>query len=234
VARDHEGQEDRSENESGAGQRWPGPLRTFLQPSTHAQQLQEGPRSTYSSAVVTSAPLQETPRTTPLAATSRRRASRADHRRVRPFADREVWPSTRGGRPGGPEGSVPLIPGAEPFAQRRRPRRSAVLHGSRLAFFPSRCGRGEALAGAWAEVRLPRLPGHGSTWQDSSVTRWTTGWPRPRVVAELRETCSDVSSWDCDGWTLALRLAAPRHELRAGPRQPFGPQRQQAALCPAA
>jgi carboxylesterase len=67
----------------------------------------------------------------------------------------------------------------------------------------------DALAGAGLTVRLPRLPGHGSTWQDMAVTRWDD-WlaEAERAFAELRAACTDVFVAGLSmGGALALRLA---------------------------
>ena len=66
---------------------------------------------------------------------------------------------------------MPLIPGAEPFSHDGGPVGALVVHGftgSPKSMRPW----AEHLAAAGLSVRLPRLPGHGSTWRDMAVTTW--------------------------------------------------------------
>ncbi len=67
----------------------------------------------------------------------------------------------------------------------------------------------EHLAEAGHTVRLPRLPGHGTTWQEAN----TTGWPQwyaevSQAFADLRRACDLVFVAGISmGGTLATRLA---------------------------
>jgi carboxylesterase len=112
---------------------------------------------------------------------------------------------------------VPLMPGAEPFAHDGGSVGALVLHGftgSPRSVRPW----GEALADAGLSVRLPRLPGHGSTWQDMSVTRWAD-WLDAAGSAfdELTARCSDVFVMGLSmGGTLSLRLAELRGDAVSG------------------
>jgi esterase/lipase len=67
---------------------------------------------------------------------------------------------------------VPLLPGAEPFAADGGSIGVLLSHGftgSPQSLRPW----AEHLAAAGYAVRLPRLPGHGTTWQEMNTTRWT-------------------------------------------------------------
>ena len=67
---------------------------------------------------------------------------------------------------------MPLLPGAEPFAADGGSIGVLLSHG----FTGSPQGLrpwAEHLAAAGYTVRLPRLPGHGTSWQEMNATRWT-------------------------------------------------------------
>jgi carboxylesterase len=70
----------------------------------------------------------------------------------------------------------------------------------------------EHLAGAGHTVRVPRLPGHGTTWQDLNRTRWPDWYAElDRALTELRSRCSRVAVAGLSmGGCLALRLAEQR------------------------
>jgi carboxylesterase len=106
-----------------------------------------------------------------------------------------------------------LIPGAEPFAHDGGPVGALVVHGftgSPISMRPW----AQALADAGLTVRLPRLPGHGSTWQDMAVTTWDDWYSAvDSAFSELTERCADVFVCGLSmGGSLSLRLA----ELRGG------------------
>jgi carboxylesterase len=67
----------------------------------------------------------------------------------------------------------------------------------------------EYLAAAGLTVRLPRLPGHGTRWQDLNATRWPDWYAQAeRGLTELSGRCPDVFVMGLSmGGTLALRLA---------------------------
>lgn len=70
----------------------------------------------------------------------------------------------------------------------------------------------EALAGAGFAVRMPLLPGHGTTWQDLSRTRWQQ-WhdALDQAWLELDAECDQVFAAGLSmGGALALRIAATR------------------------
>lgn len=68
------------------------------------------------------------------------------------------------------------------------------------------------LADAGLSVRLPRLPGHGTCWQDLQLTRWQDWFASvDRAFASLRRDCDAVFVAGLSmGATLALRLAQTR------------------------
>jgi carboxylesterase len=61
-------------------------------------------------------------------------------------------------------------------------------------------------------VRVPRLPGHGTTWQDMNRTRWTDWYAEvDTALTDLRATCDRVVVAGLSmGGCLALRLAEQR------------------------
>ncbi|MGH3492421.1 MAG: alpha/beta hydrolase [Sciscionella sp.] len=77
---------------------------------------------------------------------------------------------------------------------------------------------GEALAEAGYTVRCPRLPGHGTSWQECNRTRWQDWYDC--VAAELDlllARCASVFACGLSmGGTLALRLAEQRGAELAG------------------
>src|SRR3954471_3550547 len=114
-------------------------------------------------------------------------------------------------------GPVTLRPEAEPFAADGGPVGAVLSHG--LTGMPgSLHAWGRALADAGLTVRVPRLPGHGTRWQDANKVTWQDWY------AELERTFDEVRS-RCDrtfvmglsmGGTVALRLAEQRGDDVAG------------------
>jgi carboxylesterase len=103
---------------------------------------------------------------------------------------------------------VPLMAGAEPFASDAGPVGALVLHGftgSPKSMRPW----AERLATEGLTVRLPRLPGHGSSWRDLALTRWEDWYGEAdRAFGELTRSCAEVFVMALSmGGTLALRLA---------------------------
>ena len=101
-----------------------------------------------------------------------------------------------------------VIPGAEPFSH----------DGSRVGVLLSHGFTGspksmrpwaEHLASAGYTVRLPRLPGHGTTWQEMNRTRWEDWYAvLDRDFRELHEQCDRVFVGGLSmGGTLVTRLA---------------------------
>ncbi len=112
---------------------------------------------------------------------------------------------------------MPLIPGAEPFAHDGGRVGALVLHGFTGSPKSMRPWADE-LAAAGLTVRLPRLPGHGSVWQDMAVTRWDD-WlgEAARAFDELSGRCDDVFVMGLSmGGSLSLRLAELRGDAVKG------------------
>jgi carboxylesterase len=104
-----------------------------------------------------------------------------------------------------------VVPGAEPF--RADGDRTGILLSHGFTGSPaSMTPWARHLAALGHTVRVPRLPGHGTTWQDMNRTRWTD-WYRELDIAltELRSTCDRVVVAGLSmGGCLALRLAQHR------------------------
>jgi carboxylesterase len=112
---------------------------------------------------------------------------------------------------------VPVLPGAEPFRDDRGPVGVLLCHGftgSPQSLRPW----GDALAAADLSVLCPRLPGHGTQWQELNHTRWQDWY------AEIEHAFDDLSG-RCDevfvmglsmGGTLSLRLAEQRSNEVSG------------------
>ncbi|NHC12372.1 alpha/beta hydrolase [Motilibacter deserti] len=112
---------------------------------------------------------------------------------------------------------MPLMPGAEPFAADGGPVGALVCHG--FTGTPQSVRPwAEHLAAAGLTVRLPRLAGHGTRWQDLAVTRWPDWYATvDRALDDLRARCDRVVVCGLSmGGTLALRLAQERPADVAG------------------
>ena len=64
-----------------------------------------------------------------------------------------------------------VVPGAEPWSADGDGTGVLVIHGFTGSPASVRPWAAELAAQGWT-VRVPRLPGHGTRWQDMSVTRW--------------------------------------------------------------
>lgn len=104
-----------------------------------------------------------------------------------------------------------ILPGAEPYAHDGGPVGALLIHG-----FTGSPGSmrpwGERLAAAGLSVRVPRLPGHGTSWRDLAHTGWPDWYGEvARAHDELLARCSTVAVMGLSmGGTLALRLAEQR------------------------
>jgi carboxylesterase len=112
---------------------------------------------------------------------------------------------------------MPLMPGAEPLSVDGGPIGALVLHG----FTGTPQGVRDwavSLADAGLTVTVPRLPGHGTRWQDMNRTRWTDWYAEAeRAFDELRHCCAAVFVCGLSmGGTLTLRLAEQRSSEIAG------------------
>src|SRR4051812_11023041 len=109
--------------------------------------------------------------------------------------------------------TVPLDikPGAEPFSAAGG--RTAVLlsHGFTASPAPT-TPWARQLAGLGYTVRVPRLPGHGTTWKDMNRSRWQHWYAElDDALTELRGRCDQVVVAGLSmGGCLALRLAEQR------------------------
>jgi len=103
---------------------------------------------------------------------------------------------------------MPLVPGAEPWSIDGDGVGILVLHGftgSPKSVKPW----GQALGEQGWSVRVPRLPGHGTRWQDMNITTWEDWYAEAdRNLRELRARCEQVFVMGLSmGGTLTLRLA---------------------------
>jgi carboxylesterase len=107
---------------------------------------------------------------------------------------------------------VPLIPGAEPFVARGDWLGILVLHGVRGSPV-SVASWARHLADAGHTVAAPRLPGHGTRWQDLNRTRWHDWYEEAdrNYVWLTQRSDTVVVMGLSNGATLGLRLAE-RHD----------------------
>jgi carboxylesterase len=106
---------------------------------------------------------------------------------------------------------VGVMPGAEPFTADGGDVGVVLSHGF-TGTPQSLRPWAEHLAAAGLTVRLPRLPGHGTRWQDLNDTRWLDWYGEvERALDELRGRCRQVFAMGLSmGGTLVLRLAEQR------------------------
>ena len=112
---------------------------------------------------------------------------------------------------GGMSQTLAVVPGAEPFSHDGGPVGVLLSHGftgSPASITPW----ARSLAERGHTVRVPRLPGHGTTWQDLNATRWDDWYATvDATLSELRERCDQVVVGGLSmGGGLALRLAELR------------------------
>ena len=101
-----------------------------------------------------------------------------------------------------------VLPGAEPYSHAGGPTGALLCHGftgSPQSLRPW----AEFLADAGLTVSLPRLPGHGTTWQEMARTRWEDWYAEiERAFDELRATTDEIFLMGLSmGGCLALRVA---------------------------
>lgn len=103
---------------------------------------------------------------------------------------------------------MPVLPGAEPFTADGGSVGVVVSHGF-TATPRSVLPWARHLAAAGYSVRLPLLPGHGTTWQDANRSSWQQWYAEiRRAHDELAERCDTVFAAGLSmGGTLVLRLA---------------------------
>lgn len=103
---------------------------------------------------------------------------------------------------------MPLLPGAEPYHHEGGPVGALLCHGF-TGTPQSLRPWAQHLAAEGLTVSLPRLPGHGTSWQDMARTRWEDWYAEvDRAFAELRGRCLQVFVMGLSlGGCMALRLA---------------------------
>jgi carboxylesterase len=104
---------------------------------------------------------------------------------------------------------VPILSGAEPFVHDGSEDIGVLLCHGFTSTPQSMRAWGEHLAADGITVRCPRLPGHGTRWQELNRTRWTDWYATAeREFDTLRRQCRTVLVFGQSmGGTLALRLA---------------------------
>jgi carboxylesterase len=112
---------------------------------------------------------------------------------------------------------MPVLPGAEPFTHKGGTTGVLLCHGftgSPQSLRPW----AEYLAEAGLSVWLPRLPGHGTTWQEMGRTRWEDWYAEvDRAFDELRAQSDEIFVMGLSmGGCLALRLAELRGPAVSG------------------
>lgn len=121
-------------------------------------------------------------------------------------------------------GHPPVHPTATPFSAPPRPeltggRRVGVLLSHGFTGSPaSMVPWGQHLAGLGYAVEVPRLPGHGTTWQELNTLTWDDWYAElSGVFDRLRATTDAVVVGGLSmGGALALRLAADRPDPTTG------------------
>jgi carboxylesterase len=112
---------------------------------------------------------------------------------------------------------VPVLPEAEPFHADGGPVGVLLLHGftgSPRSMRPW----ADHLAESGYTVDLPRLPGHGTSWQEMNQTTWQDWYAEAaRSLDTVTRTCDQVFVAGLSmGGCLALRLAAEQPDDVAG------------------
>jgi carboxylesterase len=107
-----------------------------------------------------------------------------------------------------------LLPGAEPFSADGSPIGVVVSHGftgSPVSMRPW----AEQLAAAGFTVRLPLLPGHGTSWQDLNTRKWPEWYAAiESTYQELTDRCEQVFAVGLSmGGCLVTKLAIDHPEV---------------------
>lgn len=111
---------------------------------------------------------------------------------------------------------VPILPGAEPFQADGGDVAVLLVHGF-TSTPQSLRSWAEHHAAAGLTVRLPRLPGHGTSWQELNRTRWPDWYAcAERELIALAASHTVVVAGLSMGGGLALRLAQEHADLVAG------------------
>jgi carboxylesterase len=112
---------------------------------------------------------------------------------------------------------MPVLPGAEPFSHAGTSTGVLLCHGFTGSPHSLRPWA-QYLADAGLSVSLPRLPGHGTTWQEMARTRWEDWYAEVnRAFEELRGQSDQIFVMGLSmGGCLALRLAEVRGTAISG------------------
>jgi carboxylesterase len=112
---------------------------------------------------------------------------------------------------------MPVLPGAEPFHHQGGPTAVLLCHGF-TGCPQSLRPWAEHLAAAGLTVSLPRLPGHGTTWQEMARTRWEDWYAEvERALADMQTRAGQIFVMGLSmGACLALRLTALHGEAISG------------------
>ncbi|MGZ4591313.1 MAG: alpha/beta hydrolase [Actinomycetes bacterium] len=112
---------------------------------------------------------------------------------------------------------MPLMPGAEPFRHDGGQVGALLCHGF-TGTPQSLRPWAEYLAAADLTVRLPRLPGHGTTVQEANLTTWHDWYGEiERSFLEMSRQCDQVFVMGLSmGGTLAIRLAEEHGDAISG------------------
>jgi len=112
---------------------------------------------------------------------------------------------------------VPVREGCEAFSFEGGPVGALLVHGFTGSPYSMRPW-GEHLAANGLTVLGPRLPGHGTRWQEMNLTRWQDWYGEvERAFDTLRSRCDDVFVMGLSmGGTLSLRLAEEKGDDLAG------------------
>ena len=111
----------------------------------------------------------------------------------------------------------PVLSGAEPYDHDGGPVGVLLCHGFTGSPHTMRAWA-EYLAARGLSVSLPRLPGHGTTWQDLSRTGWQDWYNEVDVAfSALSKRCEQTFVFGISmGGCLALRLAETQGPLVSG------------------
>ncbi len=112
---------------------------------------------------------------------------------------------------------MPVMPGAEAFSHQGGSTGVLLCHGFTGSPQSMRAWA-DYLADAGLSVALPRLPGHGTTWQEMAKTRWEDWFAEvDRAFDELQSSSDEVFVMGLSmGGCLALRLAEVRGDAVRG------------------
>ena len=126
---------------------------------------------------------------------------------------------------------MPIRPGAEAWSVDGDDRIGVLLLHGFTGSPASMRPWGELLAQRSWTVRVPRLPGHGTRWQDMNITRWEDWYSEAdRNLRELTSRCDRVFVGGLSmGGSLTLRLAQ-EHPQASGTNATQGTYEDMACL----